>query len=284
LVTPLAHDHVNVFPTPDDYICPFVELTEALPAEGALVICTEGPLSKEFLGRVTRPVISYGLNHGDFQAKKLVIGERSRFALARGGTELAEIETGQLGTHNIQNMVGVAALLVSQGIASPAEIAAVMPSFRGVTRRLDRKSEKTSIPIFEGFGSSHEKAKSAIAAMKLHFPQRRLIVIFEPYTFSWRNRNAISWYDDVFEGAGKVLIFRPTEMGSGTHAQLSHDEIVARVRAAGIDVETIGEAAKAEEMFETLLRVDDAILFLTSGNLGGLIGTIPRIAERKFPK
>ena len=120
--------------------------------------------------------------------------------------------------------------------------------------------------------------------MKLHFPQRRLIVLFEPYTFSWRNRNAISWYDDVFAGADKVLIFKPTEMGSATHAQLSHDEIVARVRAAGVDVETIGEAGKAEAMFERMLRPDDAILFLTSGNLGGLIKTIPQIAERKFPR
>jgi UDP-N-acetylmuramate: L-alanyl-gamma-D-glutamyl-meso-diaminopimelate ligase len=181
-------------------------------------------------------------------------------------------------------MVGVAALLLSRGIATAAEVATVIPSFRGVTRRLDRKSEKTTVPIFEGFGSSHEKAKSAIAAMKLHFPRRRLIVLFEPYTFSWRNRNAIAWYDDVFAGADKVLIFKPTEMGSTTHAQLSHDEIVARVRAGGIDAETIGEAGKAEAMFETMLRPDDAILFLTSGNLGGLIGTIPKIAEAKFPK
>jgi UDP-N-acetylmuramate: L-alanyl-gamma-D-glutamyl-meso-diaminopimelate ligase len=284
LCTPLAHDHVNVFPTPDDYLRPFVELARALPRDGALVVCSEGPLSQEFLNRIDRPVITYGLEDGEFQAERLVIGERSRFTLTHRGAALVDIETEQLGTHNIQNMVGVSALLLSRGIATPAEIAAVIPSFRGVTRRLDRKSETTTIPIFEGFGSSHEKAKSAIGAMRLHFPKRRLIVVFEPYTFSWRNRNAISWYDDVFDGADKVLVFRPTEMGSGTHAQLSHDEIVARVQAAGIDVEIIGEAGKAEAMFETMLRPDDAVLLLTSGNLGGLIKTIPKIAEQKFPK
>jgi UDP-N-acetylmuramate: L-alanyl-gamma-D-glutamyl-meso-diaminopimelate ligase len=283
LCTPLAHDHVNVFPTVDDYLRPFVELAQALPQDGALVICGEGPLSPDFLGRLGRPVITYGLDSGEYRARDLVIGERTRFTLVKGNDALTEIETVQLGTHNIQNIVGVAALLVSQGIASPAEVAAAVPGFRGVTRRLDRKSERTSIPIFEGFGSSLEKAKSAVAAMKLHFPERRLIVVFEPHTFSWRNRGAISWYDDAFAGAGKVLIFPPAEQGSASHAQLSHDEIVARVRAAGIDVGSI-DVANAEGMIEAMLAPDDALLFLTSGPLGGLIETVPRMAERKFPR
>jgi hypothetical protein len=61
-----------------------------------------------------------------------------------------------------------------------------MGSFRGVMRRLDRKSDHTSVQMFEGFGSSYDKAKSAIAAMKKHFAARRLLVVFEPHTFSWR--------------------------------------------------------------------------------------------------
>ena len=282
LVTPLAHDHVNVFPTVESYLAPFVELAGRLPADGALVVCAEGPLSRDYLARLSRPVITYGLDAGDYQARDLVIGERTRFTLAKGGTPLIELETVQLGTHNIQNIVGVAALLLSQGIATPAEITAAIPGFRGVTRRLDRKSERTTLPIFEGFGSSHEKAKSAIAAMKLHFPQRRLIVIFEPHTFSWRNRSAIGWYDDVFAGAGKVLIFPPAEQGAASHAQLSHDEIVGRVRASGTDVASI-DVANADGMIEAMLLPQDAVLFLTSGHLGGLIQSVPKMAERKFP-
>ena len=46
----------------------------------------------------------------------------------------------------------------------------------------------SAVPVYEGFGSSYEKARSAIAATKLHFPDRRLIVVFEPHTFTWRNR------------------------------------------------------------------------------------------------
>ena len=69
--------------------------------------------------------------------------------------------------------------------------------------------------MIEGFGSSYEKARSAIEAMLLHYPARPLVVVFEPHTFSWRSRDALSWYDTVFEGASRVLIAPPPSHGAG---------------------------------------------------------------------
>ena len=100
------------------------------------------------------------------------------------------------------------------------------------------------MPVYEGFGSSYEKARSAIAAAKLHFPERRLVIVFEPHTFTWRNRAAIAAYDDVFAGAAKVFIFEPASQGAGTHAQLTQDEIVARMKAAGFDAEAISRSGR----------------------------------------
>src|SRR5205085_11357697 len=164
-----------------------------------------------------------------------------RFTLMRNGEKLTQIETNQLGAHNVQNIVGVAAFLITRGLATPVEIAAAIKSFRGIRRRLGRKSEKTALPIFEGFGSSYDKARSAIAAMKQHFPKQRLMIVFEPHTFSWRNREAIGWYDDVFAGANKVFIYEPATQGATTHAQISQAEIVARVKGAGFDAEPISD-------------------------------------------
>ncbi len=50
--------------------------------------------------------------------------------------------------------------------------------------------------------------------MAQHFPDRRLLVVFEPHTFSWRNRDALSWYDDVFDGAAAMAVFRPATKGA----------------------------------------------------------------------
>ena len=77
--------------------------------------------------------------------------------------------------------------------------------------------------MYEGFGSSYEKAKSAIAAVKLHYPDRRLMVVFEPHTFTWRNRDAIAAYDNVFDGAAKILIYEPASQGA-RHPCAAHPE------------------------------------------------------------
>ena len=66
-------------------------------------------------------------------------------------------------------------------------------------------------------------------------------------------------------------------------SQLSQDEIVARVKKAGFDAVAISEPEAGLAHIDRSLDKNDVILLLTSGNLGGLIETIPRLAEKKFP-
>lgn len=284
IVTPLAHDHINVFPTPADYLKPFGALAALVPHDGTIVYCVEGVLSGELLPRIRHPVVTYGVTRGEYHAAGIAWGETTRFTLMHGERALAEIETGQLGAHNIQNIVGVAAFMLTRALATPAEIAAAVKSFRGIRRRLDRKSDKTQVPIFEGFGSSYDKARSAIAAMKQHFPNSRLLIVFEPHTFSWRNRDALAWYDDVFTGGDKIFIYEPATQGATTHAQISQAEIVDRVTKAGFDAEPISDPDAALATIGRTMRADDVVLLLTSGNLGGLIERIPAMAEERWPR
>ena len=180
-------------------------------------------------------------------------------------------------------MVGIGAFVLTRGLVSVEQYTSAMASFRGVMRRLDRKSDHTSVQMFEGFGSSYDKAKSAIAAMKKHFARRRLLVVFEPHTFSWRNRNKLEWYDDVFSGCDRVFIFEPANQGAGTHEQASLSEIMERVHAAGVDATPIRSCEEGLARIGGELRKDDAVLFLTSGDIGGLIEHLPRLAEKQFP-
>ena len=283
LLTPLAHDHVNIFPTIESYLAPFSQLVENMPAEAAIFASTGGELSERFLASLTRPVVTYGVDKGDWRVRDIVWGERTAFTITHEGRDVARVETGQLGLHNIENMLGVGAFLLTRRLVSREAFAAAMASFKGIRRRLDRKSDATRIPMFEGFGSSYDKARSAIAAMRQHFPARRLIVVFEPHTFSWRNRSTLHWYDDAFEGAAKVFVWRPAEQGAGTHEQIGQAEILARLTAAGFAAEGMDEAGAAVERIGAALGDDAAVLFLTSGPLGGLIESVPAWAERRFP-
>ncbi|NJR20601.1 MAG: hypothetical protein HC777_03525 [Hyphomonadaceae bacterium] len=192
------------------------------------------------------------------------------------------IETELLGLHNIENIVGAAAFLLEKGALSPAQIQAGLLAFRGVARRLDKKTRTSRVPIYEGFGSSYEKARSAIEAINLHFPKRPAVVIFEPHTFSWRNHGALSWYDTVFEGVEQVLIMAPPTHGSDQHAQLTQDQIVARVRAAGIQAQGVRGGSDVLETLGDRLTGDEVVLLLSSGPLDGLANDLPTQFDARF--
>jgi len=284
LLTSATHDHINVFPTHADYLSPFRTLLASLPADGLLVVSSE-PHARALAQNLACPVVHYSLDDPAYwHAANIARSAETSFDLMRGSEKIVRLSTTALGNHNIENIVGVSAMLLEKHLLSPAELQTGMASFEGVKRRMELLSPSSTIPVYEGFGSSYEKARSAIAAVKLHFPERRLIIVFEPHTFTWRNRAAIAAYDDVFAGGAKILIFEPASQGASTHAQLTQDEIVARTKAAGYDAEPIVDPREALDRLGGMLRADDVVLLLTSGELGGLIKTIPRLVEAKYPR
>ena len=284
LLISATHDHINVFPTHADYLAPFRALLGSLPADGLLVVNSGEPHARALAEHLACPIAFYALeDQAHWHAANIQRGAETGFDLMQGDRKIVRLSTRQLGNHNIENIVGVSAMLLEKKLLSPQQLAAGIRTFQGVKRRMELLSPASTVPVYEGFGSSYEKARSAIAAAKLHFPDRRLLIVFEPHTFTWRNRAAIAAYDDVFEGASRVFIFEPASQGAGTHAQLTQDEIVARVRTAGYDAEAINDPQQALNQLSGILRADDVVLLLTSGELGGLIKTIPQLAETKYP-
>jgi UDP-N-acetylmuramate: L-alanyl-gamma-D-glutamyl-meso-diaminopimelate ligase len=284
LLTSATHDHINVFPTHAEYLAPFRALLASLPEDGLLVVNASEPHARALAGNLACATAYYALeDRAHWHAGNIERRAETQFDLMHGDRKIVRLSTRLLGDHNIENIVGISAMLLEKDLLSPGELNDGISTFQGVKRRMELLSPASSVPVYEGFGSSYEKARSAIAAAKLHFPDRRLLIVFEPHTFTWRNRAAIAAYDDVFEGASRIFIFEPASQGAGTHAQLSQNEIVARVRAAGYDVEAIDDPQEALNRLNGVLRADDVVLLLTSGELGGLIKKIPQLAEMKYP-
>ena len=281
LLTSLVHDHVNAFPTFADYQAPFRELLRLLPADG-LLVAREGPSIRAIVGEAASRVVWYATQPCDgWWAQGVVYGDVTRFALMRPDGATLALTTTLLGEHNIENIVGVSAYLLERGLVSEAALAAGVASFSGIRRRLDRLTTRSAVPVIEGFGSSYEKARSAIEALLLHYPHRPLTVVFEPHTFSWRSRDALSWYDTVFEGAARVLIVPPPVHGADSHHQSSFDEILARAAATGVPVEG---ARNAQEVTRALsgLNGDEVVLLLSSGPLLGLPDSLPAVFDALY--
>jgi UDP-N-acetylmuramate: L-alanyl-gamma-D-glutamyl-meso-diaminopimelate ligase len=281
LLTSLIHDHVNVFPTFADYEAPFHELLRLVPA-GGLAVMREHPAIRAIVGETAARVVWYDTAPCDgWFSRDVTYGETTSFTLVGPGARQVTLTTQLLGAHNVENIVGVAAFLLERELVSEAELAAGIASFAGIRRRLDRLTSVSRVPVIEGFGSSYEKARSAIEAMLLHFPKKPLVVVFEPHTFSWRSRDALAWYDTVFEGAARVLIVPPPGHGAESHHQSTHAEIVARARAAGVAVEAPTSAAEATAALSAL-KGDEVLLLLSSGPLLGLPDSLPPVFDALY--
>jgi UDP-N-acetylmuramate: L-alanyl-gamma-D-glutamyl-meso-diaminopimelate ligase len=284
LLTSATHDHINVFPTQEDFLEPFRELLSILPKDGLVVANHDEPHARALVEAHAGKKVFYGIDEGArWHPKNILYGMPTAFDLYNGNEFVIKLSTSLLGAHNIENIVGVSAMLIENKLLTPQELALGIQSFQGVKRRMELLSPFSSIPVLEGFGSSYQKARSAIEATKLHFPKKRLVVVFEPHTFTWRNRASLPQYDTVFEGAGVVCIYEPSVQGASTHAQLTQKEIVERVARAGFVTRGLHHA-DALQVIEKELREDDCILLLTSGDLGGLITSLPALVEKKFPK
>jgi UDP-N-acetylmuramate: L-alanyl-gamma-D-glutamyl-meso-diaminopimelate ligase len=282
LLTSATHDHVNIFPTHGDYLAPFKQLLASLPKNGLLVVNANEPhalaLSTAYAGRT----VTYGMHETEWYPENITYGAETSFDLMHNGAKVITLITSQLGAHNVENIAGAGAMLLEKDLLTPGELAAGIKTFLGVKRRMELLTQPSSVPVYEGFGSSYEKARSAMAAMKLHFPSKKLVVVFEPHTFTWRNQASLPYYDDVFAGASKVFIYEPATQGATTHAQLTQEEIVERVKAAGFEAEAIHSAEEGMPKILESLNEESAVLLLTSGDLGGIIKQFPPMVDGQF--
>ena len=148
LLSSLVHDHVNVFPTMADYEAPFAGLIADLPADG-LLVCAH---AFEPLHRLTRgrDVVWYGLDPcPGYHADGIAIGEVTTFELVTPGGMRIALRTELLGLHNIENIVGAAAFLLERGEIDVGALQRGVARFRGVARRLDKKTAISRVPVYE---------------------------------------------------------------------------------------------------------------------------------------
>ncbi len=284
VLTSASHDHVNIFPTEESYKEPYKKLVAKIPKDGLLVYALDGKNNQEIVAHAKCKTVSYGLNsRADWYAENINYSIKSTFALMHKGEKLTEIQTTLLGKHNIENIIGAAALLLEKKKITPKVFAEAIASFHGIKGRIELKTGNSTVPVYEGFGSSYEKAKSIFDTMRLHFPARRLIAIFEPHAFSWRNIKFLHWYKDIFENVDEVIMLPAASYGKKAKDQLTSLEVWQEVKK----YKNIHIAKNKKEglgVISQMIKEDDVIALVSSGQLLGLNESVPKLIEKMFPR
>ncbi|MDQ3245016.1 MAG: Mur ligase domain-containing protein [bacterium] len=279
------HDHINVFPTEQEYVKPYEKFVALLPKDGLLVACKNAKNVLKISKKSKSKIVFYDLkDKTSWHAENIIYGTQTTFDLYNKNQKITNLATTLLGKHNIENIIGASSFLLEKKLLNKIELQKAILSFKGVSGRIDLKTKKSSVLIYEGYGSSYAKAKSVFEALNLHYPNKRLITVFEPHTFSWRNHDAKVWYENVFNTSDIVIILPPPIHGASTHAQMSQDNIVQIVKKYRKIVYAPTTEQETLEILKSILNHDDLLALITSGSLYGLTSSIPHLAEKLFPK
>ncbi len=184
VVTNIDLDHMDHYKDQDEIDAAFLSFMNKVPFYGMNVVCGDDPGVRRLLPQLKRPVMTYGFGPGnDLQAEVLSCGATSRFDVRLKGCRLGTVELSQPGRHNILN--ALAAIGVSMQAEIPSEVCLRgLAKFKGVGRRFERKGERGGVLVIDDYGHHPAEIKATLATARGCFPDKRLVVAFQPHRFS----------------------------------------------------------------------------------------------------
>lgn len=206
VLTAIEHDHPDVYPDLESYKAAFVAVVKSLSADGRLIACTDGPNVPEIAKSAPCPVITYGLETGDYTAANVAYQPAGiEFDVVHQGKPLGRLSVGLYGRHNVRNALAATAAALENGLSFD-QIADGAKTFKGTYRRFNIVSAPGApVTVIDDYGHHPSEVATNLEAAKLHFPGSRIIAVVRPHTFS-RTQALLTDWQQSFADADEVFI------------------------------------------------------------------------------
>jgi len=185
VVTNIDTDHLDFYQDIDSLQKAFEEFNNKVPFYGANILCLDDPNIQSLIPRLKKRHLTYGFNsQADYQARELSFkGLTSKFKVTYHGENLGEYILRIPGIHNIQNALAAVAVGRELGL-DLTSIKRGLEEFRGVERRFQIQGEISGITVVDDYGHHPTEIKVTLNASKQVWPNRNLIVVFQPHRFT----------------------------------------------------------------------------------------------------
>lgn len=215
----------------------FIDFFENLPFYGVAVLCHDDPQLRDVAALISRRVISYGLQNQevDFHAHDIrVTPDHTTFRLEAPYGAM-NLRLNAIGEHNVAN--ALAALAVAHEVNVAPELAAAgLASFAGVGRRLESHGTLTiagkEMLLFDDYGHHPTEIRATLAALRRAYPQRRLVLVFQPHRYS-RTRDHLDGLADVLATADVLIVTEVYAAGEEPIATATGAALVHAIRLRG---------------------------------------------------
>lgn len=187
VITNIDREHLDHYDDIEDIMNAFVKFANIVPFYGATILCQDDPHGYAIIPRITRRLITYGMQDGaDYCGHDWNFeGGISRFRVSYRGENLGEVAIRVPGRFNVLNALAAIAVAREMDMEMD-EIAAGLFSFRGVQRRLEVKGVCRGVTVVDDYGHHPTEIRETLAAARQVW-SGRLIVVFQPHRFTRTN-------------------------------------------------------------------------------------------------
>ncbi len=259
ILSGIAWDHINVFPTFENYVEQFHVFTNLIEPNGSLVYCELDPEVKK-VGEAARADIKkspYGIPVNSIE---------NGISYLHVGTK--KIPLSIFGDHNLMNVNGARLVCNEVGISDEQFYEAIQ-SFNGASKRLELVAKNEVTAVYKDFAHSPSKLKATTQAVKKQFPDRKLIACMELHTFSSLTENFLKEYNGSMALADEAIVyFNPHTIEHKKLKPITAEQVKQAFGSNNVIVFT-----DSKELLEELLKkdfVNKNLLMMSSGNFDGI--------------
>lgn len=259
IITGIAWDHINVFPTYDNYVEQFTIFINKIEKGGHLIYNESDTELKSLVNSNIRGDLHY---HPYSVPPHTIINGITTVSIDSFDTTLKVF-----GDHNLKNL-NAAWLACNLLGVTPADFTKAISDFTGAAKRLELLDENKSSVFYRDFAHAPSKVKATIEAVKNQFPARKLIGILELHTYSSLNEAFLKEYKGALDKADIAAVFFSRHaLELKRMPELSNEAIVEGFEKK--DLRIFSETAQMQEWLGKLDYKDTVTIFMSSGNYDG---------------
>ncbi|MEO6221124.1 MAG: Mur ligase family protein [Ginsengibacter sp.] len=260
VITGIAWDHINVFPTFDFYLEQFLIFINKIEKNGILIYNETDHVLEVLIKKNIRKDIKY------------VPYRLPTYFIENGITgvmiENQKTELKFFGNHNLLNLE--AAYHVCKELEIDGSVfAKAIATFTGASRRLELLAESGDAKVYRDFAHAPSKVHASVNALKQQFPERKLIAILELHTFSSLNEKFMHEYKGALENADNAIVFYSHHALELKRMPLLQPKIVMEGFAKP-NLEVINEKKQLETRLREFKKANSNFLFMSSGDYDGI--------------
>ena len=260
LINGIAWDHVNLYPTWDEYVDQFELLAEAMPKAGILVF-DESDDMLDVIGQKERADVT----EIPYQAHPSEITNSQTYLTTKQGARIPVLFFGE---HNMKNAAGAMTVCDRLGITNDQFYEAI-PTFKGAATRLEKVAENKTRILFRDFAHAPSKVEATTEAVKRQYPGRKLLAALELHTYSSLNKAFLEQYKDCLDTADEAVVyFNAHKLAIKQLEPITADDIMNAFGRTNLQIFTT-----TEELRTFLVQqydVAEVFLLMSSGTFDGL--------------